>query len=483
MTDMATHTNSKPYMLPGFTPLSEPRLLFDPEDENAVALHPLEGLTTYGPFSRNQIGVVPSPIRVATIAPSAHTSVLEKLLREIETRQHPRERKSYLPEFLGFSKIFGVGIAHAGSNCRLELRNSLDEEIASSSQPHEILARAILESVNVLRMSRSDFDVVLLYLPVRWGRAFEQRNENDFDLHDFLKANTASLGIPLQIVNDDKAGAIGYFCRCSVAWRLSIALYCKSGGIPWTLADADPETAYIGLSYALRPPNMGKVRFAICCSQVFDAEGAGLDFIAYEAEDVHLLGTNPFLNRHQMFKVMSRSLDIYRRRHAGRKPQRVVVHKNTEFRSVEIDGCFDALATVQDVELLHVQQNVSWRGISVSGPKKIDPYPVPRGAYLPLSETEALIWTQGNAKSIVGGDNFYKEGRGIPGPLLLRRFAGQNDLRSTCRAVLALSKMDWNNDGPYDRLPVTLSFASTLAKIVKRMQHLEARPYPFRLFM
>ncbi len=168
--------------------------------------------------------------------------------------------------------------------------------------------------------------------------------------------------------------------------------------------------------------------------------------------------------------------------HPGISP-RVAVHKNTEFRRGEIDGCFDALSTVHDVELVHVQQNVSWRGIFVPERKKIDPYPVPRGFYLPLSETEALLWTQGNARSIVGGNNFYKEGRGIPEPLLIKRFAGQNDLRSTCRAILALSKMDWNNDGPYDRLPVTLNFASILANIVKRMQHLEAKPYPFRLFM
>jgi hypothetical protein len=483
MTDAATDYNGRPYMLPGFTPLTEPRLLFDSEDEKAVALHPLRGLAEYGPFSRNQLGVVPNPIKVATIAPSAQTGVLAKLLRELEMRHYPRERKVYVPEFLGFSKIFNVGIAHAGSSCRLELGASLDRDIATKPEPHEILARAILQSINVLRTSRSDFDVVLLYLPERWQRAFEQREGDNFDLHDFLKANTASLGIPLQIVNDDKTGAITYFCRCSVAWRLSIALYCKSGGTPWTLADGDLETAYIGLSYALRPASAGKARFAICCSQVFDAEGAGLDFVAYEAEDVQIFGKNPFLNRHQMFKVMSRSLDIYRRRHSGHKPRRVAVHKNTEFRRGEIDGCFDALSTVHDVELVHVQQNVSWRGVFVPERKKIDPYPVPRGFYLPLSETEALLWTQGNARSIVGGNNFYKEGRGIPEPLLIKRFAGQNDLRSTCRAILALSKMDWNNDGPYDRLPVTLNFASILANIVKRIQHLEAKPYPFRLFM
>jgi hypothetical protein len=43
--------------------------------------------------------------------------------------------------------------------------------------------------------------------------------------------------------------------------------------------------------------------------------------------------------------------------------------------------------------------------------------------------------------------------------------------------------MDWNDDGPYDRLPVTLNFVGMLATIIKRMPKLEPRSYPVRLFM
>jgi hypothetical protein len=379
---------------------------------------------------------------------------------------------------------FRVALAHAPGAARVELPATLDGDVAKSEQPHQVLADATMNAIQAVRGARNEFDLVLLYLPERWNRGFEVTNGGDFDLHDFLKANCASLGIPLQIVNDRDNGALGYYCRCSVAWRLSIALYCKAGGVPWTMADTEPDVAYIGVSYALRGDPQVDPRFAICCSQVFDGEGAGLDFIAYEAEDVRVVGHNPFLSRQQMMKVMSRSLDIYQRRHSGRKPARIVVHKNTEFRRDEIDGCFDAFASVADVELVHVQQNVSWRGIYMPRAQNVDGYPVPRGAFLVADGTQALLWTQGNARNIVGGDkNYYKEGKGIPEPLLIRRFAGQGDIAATCRAILALSKMDWNNDGPYDRLPVTISYASVLANIVKRMRKLGNRPYPFRLFM
>lgn len=470
--------------LPGFGVVGEPALLFDPTDGHSRHIHPLLGLLTFGPFSRDQVGAVPNPIRIATIAPHGETTILEKLLREIDGHHRPLERRVYLPEFQGFRKIFRVALTHAPGVARIELPDSLEQQIGLTIRPQEVLAQAVLNAIQALRLVRTDFDLVMLYLPERWRCAFESNDGDGFDLHDFLKANSAALGIPMQIVNDRPSGALSYYCRCSVAWRLSIALYCKAGGIPWTLADSTADTAFVGVSYALRGDFTTKPRFAICCSQVFDAEGAGLDFVAYEAEDVKVFGRNPFLTRSQMMKLMSRSLDIYQRRHGGRKPTRIVVHKNTEFRDEEIAGSFDAFASIDDVELVHVQQNVPWRGIFIPKPHEVDGYPVHRGSYMILDEYEALLWTQGNAREIVGGGrNFFKEGKGIPEPLLIRRYAGHGDISTTCREILMLSKMDWNNDGPYDRLPVTMSYASTLANIVKRLLHLDAKPYPFRLFM
>ena len=99
-----------------------------------------------------------------------------------------------------------------------------------------------------------------------------------------------------------------------------------------------------------------------------------------------------------------------------------------------------------------------------------------------LSGNEALLWSQGNAPQR-GGKDFFKEMKGTPHPLVIRKFAGVAPLSQSCREVLALSKMDWNNDALYDRLPVTISFASRLAQTLKRMPHLTSKPYPFRLFI
>ena len=167
--------------------------------------------------------------------------------------------------------------------------------------------------------------MIFICMPARWTSGFTGKDDDDFDLHDHLKAVTATRRIPIQIVRDDSA--LSYSDKASVMWRIGLALYVKAGGVTWKLADAEPETAHIGISYAVRPPDSDRPRFVTCCSQVFDGEGSGLEFIAYDAHEIEVQRENPFLSRTEMFKVMSRSLDLYRRRHAGRSPRRVIVHQ------------------------------------------------------------------------------------------------------------------------------------------------------------
>jgi hypothetical protein len=192
-------------------------------------------------------------------------------------------------------------------------------------------------------------------------------------------------------------------------WRLGIALYCKAGGVPWKLADNDPETAYIGLSYALRFNEVGHVTFVTCCSQVFDSDGAGLEFVVYETGDVRIARDNPFLSRTEMRRVMARSLALYQRRHADRTPKRVIIHKTTEFKSDEVYGCFDAWSSCEGIDLYQIQQDTPWRGVLIDPPRTAGQttgtaaaYPCSRGMYFQLGTREILVWTQGNVPELNG---------------------------------------------------------------------------------
>jgi hypothetical protein len=222
-------------------------------------------------------------------------------------------------------------------------------------------------------------------------------------------------------------------------------------------------------------------------AKFFDAEGAGLEFVAYDAHEVEVQRDNPFLSRTEMFRVMTRSMDLYRRRHAGRSPRRVMVHKTTEFKPEEMDGAMEALHLSEAVDLIQVVENVGWRGVRIEGrvgKLKGTPtaYPVSRGTVLDLGAREALLWTHGDVQGIA--DRSYFQGaRSTPRPVRFVRHAGHGAWDDTCRAALGLSKMNWNNDALYDPLPVTMSYAKVLARVVKRMSGLGSTPYQFRFFM
>jgi hypothetical protein len=480
---------NRPFDLPGYNRIPEPSLRFHPDREADRDVHPLSGLLRFGPFSRSLINAVIDPIRIATIYPIGFRKRVDRLFSELEQHHLPRERKNYLPAFPGFARVFGLRAVQASDDVQLELPPAADREVMESSRPHVRLAEVLTKAINRLLGFRNEFDVVLIFLPDKWSKGF-YGEEDDFDLHDYVKAVNAFRGVPTQLIQE--ARALSYPCRASVMWRLGIALYCKAGGVPWKLSDTDPESAYIGLSYALRSDETGRRRFITCCSQVFDSDGAGLEFVAYETDDVDIrvFRENPFLNRSEMRRLMARSLALYQRRHGGRSPRRVTVHKTTEFKPEEVDGCFDAWPSSEGIELYQIQQESLWTGILIDppsnksgGPGAPSAFPCERGTYLQLGGREFLVWTQGNVREALGGKNFYKEGKNIPQPLVLKRFAGHGGWHEQIRGVLGLTKMNWNNDALYDRIPVTLSYASILARTIKRMPTIQSRPYEFRFFM
>jgi hypothetical protein len=462
--------------------LSEPKLAFHPERVSDRDIHPLLGLLRFGPYSS---GLVPDPIRVATITPFGEGSSLFNFMKELNSTAKARERTDYLPEWPGFHRIFGLHMRAASRNCHVELDATFEEEFRRATSPHIILADRLVRAIQSLDARRTEFDVLFIYIPQRWEPGYVGGPGEDFDLHDHLKAMTAARRLPIQLVREDKA--LAYPCRASVMWRIGLALYAKAGGVPWKLAETDPETAYIGISYAVRPVVSNRPRFVTCCSQVFDADGAGLEFVAYDAHEVEVQRDNPFLSRSEMFRVITRSMDLYRRRHAGHSPRRVMVHKTTEFKSEEIDGCMEALHLCEAVDLVQVVEEVGWRGVQIQGAhnaKKGEPtaFPVSRGTLLGIAPSEALLWTHGSVSGI-GTRQYFQGARSTPRPLRLVRHAGHGPWDESAFAILALSKMDWNNDALYDPLPVTLEYAKILARVVKRMDVLGSTPYQFRFFM
>jgi hypothetical protein len=235
--------------LPNYAPLPEPLLSFHPERREDSHIHPLAGLLKFGPYSRGVQLSAPDPIRLAVICPEGRLATVHNLISQLQHRHEPKERRHYLVAFDGFSKTFGVGLdcPSTTKDPRVFTLAWRDMQAAvHSDSPPVRLAELIHSAVRRLETVRAHFDVALLYLPDALSAGFKSPTEDelfDFDLHDSVKALCSTLRTSIQVLNDD---AMTYFCRCSVAWRLSLALYAKAGGTPWKLADFNERTAYVG---------------------------------------------------------------------------------------------------------------------------------------------------------------------------------------------------------------------------------------------
>ncbi|MFL5763579.1 MAG: argonaute/piwi family protein [Bacteroidia bacterium] len=464
---------------PALHKIDEPKLMFEAFTANPYHIHPLKGLIEFGPYSHKLAPI--EKIRIGVICPANCFHIVQGLVSELNRSHTPLERVNYLPTFEGFIQTFKTQIELLPENHSVQIDGN--KILNSGNKPYIALSQELGNAIRTMNQRKQDFDVLFLLLPEQWKDAFADQ-ETSFDLHDFIKATTAIHSIPTQILRE--GSVINYRCRCSVMWRLGIALYVKAGGVPWKLGFLDEDTAFVGLSYSSRyNPQTNSFDFTTCCSQVFDSDGTGLEFIAYDTGEVEFhVGENPFLTRAEMRKVMSKSLNLYQKRHSGRPPKRLIVHKTSHFSKNEIDGAFDAVPSNINLELLQIVENSNWRGVKynkTNGVTAADGYPLDRGSYVQTGAQEVMLWTQGNV--VLSNKNFFKEGKNIPAPLIIKRFAGEGAWNQNCLAIMGLTKMNWNHDALYDRLPVTLGYAKVLATTIKRMNTLVNKPYEFRYFM
>ncbi len=473
--------------LPPFTLLDEPLLAFSPSEASEVDVHPLRGLVKFGPYSKGSFGGYTSQIRIATVGPESAFRRRGELMKALRASYRPTDRTEYVPLYPGFETLFRVQL-EAARRAHIKWPDSLSQ-LPGDGDPQARVFQAMDAALRRLDSVRDEFDVVLVHFPDSWSQATRTKF---FDAHDALKALGAKYNIPTQVLNDR---VFTFNHMASLAWRLAIALYVKAAGTPWKLAPLQgvpADTAYIGLAYALRG-DQKDAHYVTCCSQVFDMDGGGMQFVAFEARDpvadVAEAGRNPFLTRDDMRAVLARSLALYQGRNAGNLPKRLVIHKTTAFKQGEIEGAFDALAGVPEIECVEVGAASCWRGVWLieSGrpapPTKPSSYPVPRGTMVVRSGNSALVWVAGNAPQVSIRGDYYQGKKSIPKPLQLIRHAGKGPLELTALEALALTKMDWNNDALYDPVPVSIRYSQRLARTIANVPDLPGNVYPYRLFM
>ncbi|MBK9293905.1 MAG: hypothetical protein IPM57_05590 [Oligoflexia bacterium] len=212
-----------------------------------------------------------------------------------------------------------------------------------------------------------------------------------------------------------------------------------------------------------------------------------------------MLQKNPFMSKDDARRLVTTLRESYFSSGANAKLDRIVIHKSNFFNRDEIQGITQALDGIQNVELIQIQENNLWKGIrwnsilNQGSWKNRDQnapyynYPLQRGAAVQVDDFSTLLWTDGSIQSTDLNNsryNYYQSGRGIPSPLLIKRFLGTDPVDMVLQDILKLTKMNWNSGGYYKKLPVTIEFSNILARMAKQSEELVGTyAYDFRYFI
>lgn len=468
----------------------EPKILFNQNDLKKETVHPLKGLRDFSPYEHSLTGKS-SPIRLAIITSNDGFIEVKNHLDSLNSETSNSNLKElYLINYSGFHKTYKtmLDVPTAQDQSRVTLINKSDTVEKNCVEFYDLIKNCI----DNIALNRHNFDLLIIYVPVGWNQFRELKNDElYFDLHDSVKLYSAKKGIRVQFI---ERKSIDQENQLRVKWWLSQGLYVKGAGIPWKVRTSTPNTAYIGLGYALKD---GKTLLA--ASQLFDERGQGLRVLLQPIRKHTFIGDNPFMSKDDARRLITTLRESYFSSGVNAKLDRLVIHKSNFFNKDEIEGISQALDGIQNIELIQIQENNLWKGVRwnsefVNGKWKNkdqnSPYhlfPMQRGAAIQIDEFSTLLWTDGSVQNAELNNprfSYYQSQRGIPSPLLVRRFLGTDPVDVVLQDILKLTKMNWNSGSFYKRLPVTIEFSNVLAKMAKQSEELVGScAYDFRYFI
>ena len=460
----------------------EPLMLFSDTDRSKRAVNQLKGLCQYGPIdcSYMRSGATRPSVRLAVLSPDRDMDKILAHLNRLNTHVQNSGKDTFLPHYEGFERVYRRALSVPTKEQR-DICIGYNANLVLKMKPSEFLA-FMKRGIEAYSQRATDFDILVIYIPKSFA-PFRTASDisPDFNLHDALKLYATEKGIKLQLIEEK---SINSYDPCKVMWGLSTSLYAKATGVLWHPEAIQDDTAYIGISYAFSENK----RICIGCSQLFDSTGTGIRMVLRKINNPILLGkSNPYMRADDARIMMTELREQYYHSAPVNTLKRVVIHKTTPFIREEIAGIMQAFSGIE-VELVQIQDYCSWRGIRFGtdpGPKAYG-FAVKRGLAVKLDRDSFLLWTHGCVihPELSGTYNYYKGSRGIPAPLLVRRYTGNASGDTLAKEILMLTKMNWNSgDSLYKTLPVTLDFAKVLARMSKQNEAIFDKAYDFRFFM
>ena len=283
------------------------------------------------------------------------------------------------------------------------------------------------------------------------------------NLRRALKAESMRFGLPTQLIwprtlqlvssNNTKYTTEDIATRM---WNFSAAIYYKAGGTPWRLANVNPNTCFVGISF-YREKSETKTCLCTSMAQTFTASGDAYVLRGRTFEWDETKGRSPHLDKAGAADIMRSILELYQRHNRGSLPHKIVVHKSSKFWDDELQGFEDASGIVPMKSFVAFGS----RGIRFYRPGM---YPPLRGTYIKFNEDNLLLYTTGYVPFL----RTYK-GSHIPQPLEILEHYGDSPWEAVLRETLALTKMNWNTTYFTCVKPITLNFSQRIGRILAEM--------------
>lgn len=279
-------------------------------------------------------------------------------------------------------------------------------------------------------------------------------NKKEYNFRRLLKAKAMKYGVPIQIMRDKIASpSRDMQDAATIAWNFFTAIYYKASGTPWSLKKETSDIiCYAGISF-YRSRDKQTIQTSV--TQIFNEHGKGVILRGAEVE-LKKGDREPHLSEEQAFELMDTALGEY---YEALKifPQRLVIHKSSNFSESEIEGFRRAttkhkinsidLVTIMSSSLKLFRDNI---------------YPPLRGTMCTVDSKNYLLYTRGFV-------NYFETypGAYIPDPLLVRLFSHDESPEVICKEILGLTKMNWNNTQFDRKYPITIECSRKVGDILK----------------
>jgi hypothetical protein len=420
--------------------------------------------------------VRPDKIVIGLIGMSESIGAVISWIKKCKT--HIDGKKTHLsnlfPNFPGFNSTIGFKseIVYDDTYVRKINNSSFDEIKKISADIDDLIIKAVdlyVTEIKFLSKNKNP-DVILCVLDEKFTKMIFGTKTIEVEDHDLLggddlleieinfrrllKAKAMEYNIPIQIVRDRIVKPSSEMQdEATIAWNFFTALYYKASGTPWALKKTSNDvTCFAGISFY---KSRDKKTTQTSVTQIFNEQGNGVILRGTPVKESKK-DKQPHLTEEQAYTLLKNSLVEY---YEAVKifPQRLVVHKSSNYSEEEIDGFRRGAKDlkINSIDLVTIMPT----NFRLYREKD---YPPLRGTMFSLDKQRHFLYTRGYV-------NYYGTypGRYIPQPIEVRLFSFDESPEQICREILALTKMNWNNTQFDSKYPITIDCSRNVGEILK----------------